>query len=111
MSRRQVLAGLAAIAAVVEGLAAGVVPMNLLPLLLVLLGLVFAPMEIDVGDTPATRFLVVAIAAGAADQADVLGHIPAIGAHLDSILSQYTNMLYGGAVGIVVMRLVNGLKG
>ena len=111
MSRTQVVAGLAAIAAVVEGLAAGVVPMNLLPLLLVLLGLIFAPMEVDVGDVSATRFLVVAIAAGAADAADVLAHIPAVGSHLDSILSQYTNALYGGTVGIVTMRLVNGLKG
>ena len=111
MDRKQVVAGLAVVAAVVEGLAPGVVPYGLLPLLLVLLGLVFAPLTVDVAEAGATRLLIVALAAGAAASAGVLGHIPAVGEQLNAILGQYTIVLYGGAVGVIAMKVVNSLKG
>ncbi len=104
----RVIVGLAALASVIEGLAPGLVPMNLLPLALVVLGIVHGAMAVDAED--ATGFLAVTIAVGAAAGADVLGNIPMIGSYLDAILDQQATALYGAVGTILVVRIVNRLK-
>ena len=108
MSNR-IIVGLITLAAIVEGLAPGAVPQDLLPLAIVVLGLVYAGMAIDAED--ATAFLAVAIAVGAASQADVLSNIQMIGSHLDSIVDQVAMALYAGVITVLVMRTLNRLKG
>ena len=108
MSNR-IVVGLIVLAAVIEGLAPGSVPNNLLPLALVVLGLVYAGMAIDAED--ATAYLVVVLAVGAAAQADVLTHIHVIGSPLDGIVDQISVALYSGVVTVLVMRTLNRLKG
>lgn len=104
----RIIVGLAALASIVEGLAPGAVPQNLLPLALVILGLVYGAMVVDAED--ATGFLAVTIAVGAAAGADVLGNIPMIGAYLDAILDQQATALYGAVGAILVVRVWNRLK-
>ena len=104
----RIIVGLVALAAIVEGLAAGTVPMNLLPLALVVLGLLYGWMAVDAED--ATGFLAVTIAVGAAAQADVLNNIPAIGGFLDAILGQYSTALYSAVASILVLRVWNRIK-
>ena len=104
----RVLVGLISLAAIVEGLAPGVVPQNLLPLALVVLGLVYGAMVVDAED--ATGFLAVAIAAGAAAGSDALGNIHVIGGYLDGILGQIAMALYGAVASIVAVRAWNRLK-
>lgn len=96
------------IIAIVEGLAPGVVPMAILPLLLVLLGLVYGAIGVDAEDPVA--YLAVAIAIGAAGGADVLGHIHAVGSYLDAIVDQVAVVLLSGGVTIMVMRAWNRLS-
>lgn len=109
MSKTQVIVGLIVIAALVEGLAPGVVPQNLLPLAIVILGLIYAGVAIDAED--ATAYLVVTLAVGVAAGADVLNTIPLIGAHLDGIVDQVVLALYAGVITVLVMRTWNRLKG
>lgn len=104
----KVIVGLAVLAALVEGLAPGIVPNALLPLALVILGLAYAYLAIDAED--ATASLVVAVAAAAAAGADVLNHIQVIGGYLDAILDQLVVALLSGVVTVVVMRTINRLK-
>ena len=104
----RVIVGLVALASIIEGLAPGLVPQNLLPLALVVLGLVYGAMVIDAED--ATGFLAVVIAVGAAAGADVLDHIHVIGAYLDNILDQQAVALYGAVGSILVVRVWNRLK-
>ena len=104
----KVIVGLAVLAALVEGLAPGIVPNALLPLALVILGLAYAYMAIDAED--ATAYLVVAVAAAAAASADVLGNVQVIGGYLDAILDQLVVALLSGVVTVVVVRTINRLK-
>ena len=104
----RVIVGLVALASVIEGLAPGVVPQNLLPLALVILGLVYGAMVVDAED--ATGFLAVTIAVGAAAGADVLSNIHVIGTFLDAILDQQATALYGAVGAILVVRIWNRLK-
>lgn len=104
---QRVIVGLIALAAVIEGVAAGVVP--LLPLLLVLLGLVWGWMGVDAEDP--TTYLAVAIGVGLAGGSDVLGNIPAIGGALDGILDQASTALYAGVASVLVGRTWNRVKG
>ena len=108
MSNR-IVVGLIVLAAVIEGLAPDLVPKNLLPLALVVLGLVYAGMAIDAED--ATAYLVVVLAVGAAAQADVLGEIHVIGSSLDGIVDAISVALYSGVITVLVMRTLNRLKG
>ena len=82
----RIIFGLGALAAIIEGLAGGMVPMGLLPLLLVVLGLAYGFMSLDAEDS--TMFVAVAIGLGAATQADVLSNIHVIGGYLDAITDQ-----------------------
>ena len=105
----RIIFGLLAIAAIVEGLAAGSVPMNLLPLALVVLGLIYGVRGVDAED-PAGVLSVVIATAIAAD-ANVLSNIQVIGGHLDSILDQVAVAYLAVAVAVVGVRVINRVKG
>ena len=105
----RIIVGLSALAALIEGLAPGAVPMELLPLALVLLGLVYGYMGVDAEDS--VGVLAVVIASGLAAKADALGHIHVIGEYLDAILDQVTVALYGTAVAVLVRRVTTRIMG
>lgn len=102
----KVLLGLIVLAALIEGLAPGVVPQNILPLALVVLGIVAAVMSDDGHPTAA---LVAAIAAATAGGADVLNNIHYIGEYLDGILDALVIALLSGAAASVGMGIYNSL--
>lgn len=105
----KIIVGLIALLAILQGLAADAVPGGIVPLVLVVLGLAYAAMAIDAED--ATAYLVLTLAVGAAAGADVLSHIPVIGAPLDAILDQAGTALYAGVVTVITTRTINRLKG
>ena len=115
----RIVVGLILLAAIIEGLAPGAVPSNLLPLALVILGLIYGWTAIDAEDP--TTYLVVTIAAALAtsmtdggsggDGNGVLHLIPAVGSYLDSIIDQVVTALYAGVISILVARSINRLKG
>ena len=103
----RIVVGLITLAAIIEGVAPGAVPSNLLPLAIVILGLVYGWTAVDAEDPVA--FLAVAIAVGAA--AGALDAIPAIGGYIDAIVAQVSNGLYAGVISVLVARTMNRLKG
>ncbi len=103
----KILLGLIVLAAIIEGIFPGVVPENILPLALVVLGIVAAVLGDD-SEHP-TAVLVVAIAAAAASGADVLNNVHVIGAYLDRILDALVIALLSGVVAVVAMRIWNQL--
>ena len=103
----RVLVGVAALLALAEGFAPGMVPMA--GLLIVLVGIVYGAMAVDAED--ATAYMVVALGAAGAAGADVLNHIPAVGMQLDMVLGGLSMALWGGAATVVIMRTVNRIKG
>ena len=106
----RIIVGLITLAALVEGLAPGAVPSDMLPLAIVILGLVYGWTAVDAED-PVT-YLAVAIAVGAATMSDgVLNAIPMLGGYLDAIVDQVSNALNAGVISILVARTVNRLKG
>ena len=106
----RIVVGLITLAAIIEGLAPGAVPSDLLPLAIVVLGLVYGWTAVDAEDPVA--FLAVTIAVGlAAESAEVLQVIPAVGGYLDAIVDQVSMALYAGVISILVARTVNRLKG
>lgn len=116
----RIVVGLITLAAIIEGLAPGAVPSDLLPLALVILGLIYGWTAIDAEDPIA--FLAVAIAAGMAtsmpdvggsggDGTGVLHLVPMVGSYLDSIVDQVVTALYAGVISVVVARTMNRLKG
>ena len=105
----RIIYGLAVLAAIIEGLAPGAVPMGILPLVMVVLGAAYAGMAID-AEEPA-GFLTVAIAIGLAAQADILNHVHVIGAYLDAILDQAMVVYFAGAVAILGLRAWSRIKG
>ena len=106
----RIVVGLIVLCAIIEGLAPGTVPSDLLPLALVILGLIYGWTAIDAED-PVT-YLAVTIAVGlAAESAEVLQIIPAIGGYLDAIVDQVATALYAGVISILVARAMNRLKG
>lgn len=105
----RILVGLGVIAALVHGLAPGVVPENILPLALVVIGLVYGATEIDAED--ATNFLVVAIAVGGLAMHGALSNIHVIGSYLDSIVDAMSISLWSAVASILVIRIVNRLMG
>ncbi len=114
----RIVVGLILLAAIIEGLAPGVVPSDLLPLALVVLGLVYGWTAVD-SDDPGTYMLVtLAVVAaatmpggGAGDGNGVLGLIPAVGGHLDAILDQAVSALLAGVVSVFVQRTISHLQG
>ncbi|MCY3819996.1 MAG: hypothetical protein OXH52_11630 [Gammaproteobacteria bacterium] len=102
----KIVLGLIVLAALVEGLAPGAVPENILPLALVVLGIVAAVMNDDGHPTAA---LVAAIAAAAAGGGDVLDNVHVIGGYLDGILDALVIALLSGAAASVGMGIYNQL--
>ena len=106
----RIIVGLITLAALVEGLAPGAVPSNLLPIAIVILGLVYGWTAVDAEDP--VVYLAVAIAVGAATMSSgVLDAIPMVGGYLDAIVDQVSNGLNAGVISILVARTVNRLKG
>ncbi|MCY4129357.1 MAG: hypothetical protein OXG15_08975 [Gammaproteobacteria bacterium] len=105
----RIIVGLAALAAIVEGVAPGVVPENILPLALVVLGLIYGAMCVDAED--ATNFLVVTLAVGGAAAANALDSIHVVGSYLDGILDAQALALWGAVASILVIRIWNRLAG
>lgn len=104
----RIIVALIAVIAIVQSVAT-IDSQGVLPLLLVLLGLVYAAMAIDAED--ATDYLALAIAVGLASQADVLNNIHAIGGVLDGIVDEASTALYAGAVFVLAKRTLNRLMG
>jgi hypothetical protein len=103
------IVGLTLLAAIVMAVVPDPGMGGILSILLIVLGVAYAAMEVDAEN--ATDVLVVAVAAGAVAGADVLGLIPAVGMYLDGILDGVVIALYGGVATVVVLRLVNRIKG
>lgn len=107
----RIIVGLAVIAAIVQGLWPELVPENILPLVIVVLGLIYGVMCLDAED--ATGYLALAIAVwaassvGAGGAEGVLNHIPVIGEYLDSIVDQIGVALLGGVVAVLAIRTWN----
>ena len=101
----RIIVGLAAVVSIVHGLAPDVVPENILPLVLVILGLIYGAMNVDAED--ATNFLVVTLAVGGASAANALDSIHMIGGYLDSILDAQAIALWSAVASILVMRIYN----
>ena len=115
----RIIVGLVLLCAIVEGLAPGAVPSNLLPLALVVLGLVYGWTVIDAEDPVAFLAVTIAVAVAAGmpeggaggDNNGVMQIIPEIGAHLDGIVDQVSTALNAAVVSILVARCMNRLKG
>lgn len=114
----RIVFGLILLAAIIEGLAPGAVPMDLLPLALVILGLIYGWTAVD-ADDPGTYLLVTLAvaaaatmpdAAGAGDGDGALALIPAIGGPLDAILDQAATALLAGVASVFVQRSISHLK-
>ena len=106
----RIVAILTVILALHEGLAPNaLLDGTVVGLLLAILGLLYAHLAVDAED--ATGFLAVAIAVGAASSASVLGHIPAIGGHLDAIMAPISTVLYAGVVTVLVKKVVARISG
>lgn len=103
----RIIVGLIVVLAIIQGLAAGAIPENIVSIALVILGLVYGGMALDAED--ATSFLVVAIAVGAAAGADVLSNIQVIGEKLDAIVDPITIALYAGVITVFAKRVKNRL--
>ena len=114
----RIVVGLILLAAIIEGLAPGAVPMDLLPLALVILGLIYGWTAVD-ADDPGTYLLVTLAVAAAATMPDsaggdgngALGLIPTVGGHLDAILDQVATALLAGVVSVFVQRSISRLQG
>ena len=73
------------------------------------LGVVYGAIAVDAED--AGSFLLLAVAAGVAGSAGGLDGIPAIGGYLDSIVDGLATALAAGSATVLVMWVVNRLKG
>ena len=112
----RIIIGLIALAAVIEGVAPGAVPMGLLPLALAILGLVYGVMCIDAESDATTGFLVLTIAVGGAGMTDALtniqfGEMAMIGAALDGIMDSIGIALWSSVASIIAIRTWNRLMG
>ena len=103
----KIIVGLIALLAIIQGLM-GEAGHEIVPLILVILGLAYAAVAVNAED--ATAYLVVTLAVGGAAGMDVLSNIPGFGASLDAILDQVTTALYAGVVTVLVLRTINCLK-
>jgi hypothetical protein len=107
----RIIVALTVLVAIIEGVG-NLETGGILALALVVLGIVYAITEVDAED--ATGELAVVIASGAAVSSGALGGldvIAGIGGHLNAILGQIVVALYAGAATVLVVRIVNRLKG
>lgn len=104
----RIIVALTVLVAIIEGVG-NLDTGGILALALVVLGIVYAITEVDAED--ATAELAVVIASGAAVSSGALDNIPAVGGHLNAILGQIVVALYAGAATVLVVRIINRLKG
>ena len=104
----RVLVGLGTVIGLLMGFTT-MVPDTVGPLLMVIIGIVYAVMNVDAED--ATGTLVVAIAVGGMTASDVLGHIPAVGMQLDMAMGALSTALWAGVATVAATRIVNRIKG
>ena len=104
----RVILGLAALVAIVGAFAPDLGG-GALSIVLVVLGVVYGAIAVDAED--AGSFLLLAVAAGVAGSAGGLDGIPAIGGYLDSIVDGLATALAAGTATVLVMWVVNRLKG
>ena len=98
----KVLVGLIILVAIVHGLAPDVVPENILPLVLVIIGLVYGAMCIEADRR--MDFMVFTIAVAGAAGMDVLNHIHMVGQYLDAIVDQIVVALFAAVMSILALR-------
>lgn len=101
---KKIVLGLVWLCALVEGVASGVVPNDLLPLALVVLGVAWGYMSVDASDP--TVYCAVAVAVGLTGYADALNHLPVVGMYLDGIIDNLSIALYSGVAAVVVNRSI-----
>lgn len=106
---KKVVVGLGTLAAIIEAVAPGAVPGDLVPLALVLLGLVWGWMGVDAED--ATAYFALAIAVGLTGSSDALSNLPAVGDYLDAFVGATSIALYSGVATVLVVRVYNRLTG
>ena len=104
----RIIVALTVLVAIIEGVAKPETG-GILALALVVLGIVYAITEVDAEN--ATGELAVVIASGAAVSSGALDNIPAIGGPLNAILGQIVMSLHAVAATVLVLRLINRLKG
>lgn len=105
----RILVAVVAVVALLKAFAPNLEDGGALGIVLVIAGVVYAATDINAEE--ATDFLVVAVAASVAAGADVLGAIPGIGGHLDIIIDQISVALSASIGTILIMRVVNRIKG
>jgi hypothetical protein len=105
----KIIVGLAALVAIVLAVAPDANTGGILSMALVALGVAYAVMNVNAED--ATGFLALVIASGVAAQADVLSVIPAVGAQLDAVIDGLVTALNSGAIAVLVVWVINRLKG
>ena len=106
----RIIVGLSVILAIIQGLAPDLVPNNILPVVLVILGVAYGVMALDAED--ATAFLVFAIAVGLAASTNVLGNLQfeggiGLGGKLDAIVDQISVVLYSAVIAVLAIRTWN----
>ena len=105
----RVIVGLTVLVAIILAVAPDANAGNALTIVLVLLGLAYPVVGINVED--ATGFLVFVLVVGAAAGADVLSNIPAIGTYLDGIVDGMSTSLYAAIATVLAIRATNRIKG
>lgn len=105
----RILVAVVAVVAIVKAFAPGLQDQGALGIILVIAGVVYAATALDAED--ATGFLVLAVAAATAAGSDVLGAIPGIGGHLDTIVGKISMALNAAVATVVVLWTVNRIKG
>ena len=104
---KKIVLGLAALCAIVEGVAPGVVPGDLLPMALVVLGLVWGYLGVDADDP--VMFCALAVAVGLTGGSDALGNLVAVGSYLDGMIDALSIALYSAVGTLVVRRAITQL--
>ena len=104
----RVLVGLGTLIALDMGFTT-MVPDTVGPLLLVIIGIVWAVMNTDAED--ATGSLVLAIAVGGMTASGVLHHIPALGVGLNMAMGGLSTALWAGVATVAATRVFNRIKG
>ena len=104
----RIIVALTVLVAIIEGVG-NLDTGGILALALVVLGIIYAITQLDPED--ATGVLVVVIASGAAVSSGALENIPAIGGPVNAILGQIVMSLHAVAATVLVLRIVNRLKG
>lgn len=99
----KIIAGLIVLAAVIHGVAPDLIPENILPLALVILGLVHGAINVEEGNR--NNILILAIAVGGASAVNVLANIHMIGGYLDGILDGLAIAGWSIVVAVLVLSI------